>query len=65
MSGTAGGVVGLVSCGVWLLVIVVGVSRSAPIMAGMCILGGAAVFALWVIRRMAGKRTRESSKAPS
>jgi hypothetical protein len=33
-------------------------------MVGIWILGGVVVFALWVIRRVAGKRDRESSKAP-
>ena len=106
VSGTASGVVGLVSWGVWLLLVAVGVLKSAShigpgvisfwwslaafgsillrvitgllltqetrdwftlagsIMVGIWILGGAVVFALWVIRRVAGKRTRESSKAP-
>ena len=106
VSGTASGVVGLVSWGVWLLLVAVGVLKSAShigpgvisfwwslaafgsillrvitgllltqetgdwfalagsIMVGIWILGGAVVFALWVIRRVAGKRDRESSKAP-
>lgn len=106
VSGTASGVVGLVSWGVWLLLVAVGVLKSAShigpgvisfwwslaafgsillrvitgllltqetrdwftlagsVMVGIWILGGAVVFALWVIRRVAGKRTRESSKAP-
>lgn len=105
VSGTASGVVGLIAWGAWLLLIAVGVRRSASyigpgvisfwwslaafgsillrvitgllltqetrewfqlagfVMVGIWLLGGSVVVALWVIRTVVGKRTRESSKA--